>query len=791
MHGQRLIEKGKSFFKFYIKNDCSGIVKTAAADVADGIRRITGVLPETQKVDDFDKVKGGIILAKFSDGDFADKFKSEYDYLKDSDGFTVKSVDGNVYVLSHCDAGVFYGLHDFLEKNADIIWARGAYDYAVETLPSESIILNVCDYTEKSPFKVRVWNTCGTGTDGVDHGDTGMAQYLGRNKIQGVYHHCNDDWYDYAVVGQSLASAEFRDIDDLMDEHPEYFMTDENGVPRKTEELESYVNYYHPDVPKIYAKRMVDYLLKHHPEDVLGYNMPDDPYFCMVHGGVRLDKQPFTADDGTTVYPEDANYKSTVYFNFINRLIKEINDLLPDTIIHTQAYMYSEKAPAIHVDDRVIIKVAPLTANEKVAHNDPVNSDNYPTRDNILSWLKKSNSVCLNAYWNSFKGDMYSRPILKVVQQNLKWWRDVGVIGFTPEGKVDCGALKEYSEKQAFARKFFDLNEFYTWGLSRLAWNPDQDIEELKERYCRIVYKECAKEMREYFNLIEKGWDNTPAYVWYATGADVYIYQLIVKAGVKDGVLNALETACKKAVTPTVKSRVESIYSTVKGYIDRYADFIKEDAAFAYCGGVDPLSSEQMDFISNPDSVWNKAKPQTVLRSYDDMKPYDKDARFSRRMLYDDKYLYFGYMVYDDKIIKAETIDGRLRVFRDDGTELRSRAETYIGGNSLNRNRFYGFVSGFNAHDLKDVLYVSEGVPKSMPMPEDMKDVKKVYLSDDPKERRYFHVQVVPIELLGVSNEDLKPYGHFVYYTDRYGRSGWMGFGLWSLQNFSDFKLEK
>ncbi|MBQ7236183.1 MAG: hypothetical protein IJX03_03375, partial [Clostridia bacterium] len=247
MHGQRLIEKGKSFFKFYIKNDCSGIVKTAAADVADGIRRITGVLPETQKVDDFDKVKGGIILAKFSDGDFADKFRSEYDYLKDSDGFTVKSVDGNVYVLSHCDAGVFYGLHDFLEKNADIIWARGAYDYAVETLPSESIILNVCDYTEKSPFKVRVWNTCGTGTDGVDHGDTGMAQYLGRNKIQGVYHHCNDDWYDYAVVGQSLASAEFRDIDDLMDEHPEYFMTDENGVPRKTEELESYVNYYHPD----------------------------------------------------------------------------------------------------------------------------------------------------------------------------------------------------------------------------------------------------------------------------------------------------------------------------------------------------------------------------------------------------------------------------------------------------------------------------------------------------------------------------------------------------------------
>ena len=114
MNGYRLIEKGKSYFKFYIKDDCSGIVKTAAADVADGIRRITGVLPETQKVDGFDKVNGGIILAKFSDGNFADKFKSEYDYLNGSDGFTVKNVDGNIYVLSHCDAGVFYGLHDLL-----------------------------------------------------------------------------------------------------------------------------------------------------------------------------------------------------------------------------------------------------------------------------------------------------------------------------------------------------------------------------------------------------------------------------------------------------------------------------------------------------------------------------------------------------------------------------------------------------------------------------------------------------------------------------------------------------
>ncbi len=785
-------ENGKTVF--YVKSDCPKIIETAAADVADGVFRITGNRPETVKTDDFESVGTGVILARFCDDErLAKRYEKDAEYLNGTDGFAVRcDGGGKIYVLSHCGAGVFYGVHDLLEKNADIIWARGAYDYAVETLPADNVNFSVCDYAEKSPFKVRVWNTCGEGTDGVDHGDTGIARYLGRNKINGVYHHCEADWYNYGVVGQSLASAEFRNIDDLIDSHPEYFMTDEFGVPKKSDELESYINYYNEEVPAVYAKRMADYYEKCDPADILGWNMPDDPYFCVIRGGERLDLKPFTADDGATVYPDDENYKSTVYFNFINRLIKELNKLRPNTVIQTQAYMYSFSAPAVKVDGRVIVKVAPLTANEKVAYNDPVNSDNHYTRDNIIAWTKKSESVCINAYWNCFKGDIYSRPLLKTVKQNLLWWRDIGVCGFTPEGRVDCGQLSEYNERQAFARKFHDLNEFYTWAINKLAWNPEADLCELKDRYCSIVYKECAAEMKKYFDLIEKGWDNTPAYVWYATGADVYVYAFIVKAGIKDDVLAVLKKAAEKAVTPTVKSRIDSIYSTVSEQIAKYENFETETAAFYYCGGIDPLSDKQLNFVDNENSVWNEAKPQTVLRSYENMEYYDKSARFSRRMLYDEKNLYFGYSVYDDKIVRVETDEkGETRVFRDDGSELKSRAETYIGGNALNKKFHYGYVSGFNAGTAKNHLYKSDGVPKDIEIPSGVKDVKRVYLSDDPSKRRFFHVQVIPRELFGVAENDFKPYGHFVYLNDRFGRAGWMGFGLWAEQNYSDFALEK
>ena len=164
--------------------------------------------------------------------------------------------------------------------------------------------------------------------------------------------------------------------------------------------------------------------------------------------------------------------------------------------------MYSEVAPAIQVDDRVFIKVAPLSANMHVSHNDPVKKDNWRVRDNLKEWVKHSNSVCVNAYWNCFKGNYYSRPIVKVAQEDLKFWREIGVVGFTPEGKVDCSRLPEYNDKQAFARKFNDFNEMYTWCLHKLMWNPDVDLEELKQRYCKIVYKEVADEMLEYYNLI-------------------------------------------------------------------------------------------------------------------------------------------------------------------------------------------------------------------------------------------------------------------------------------------------
>ena len=158
-------------------------------------------------------------------------------------------------------------------------------------------------------------------------------------------------------------------------------------------------------------------------------------------------------------------------------------------------------------------------------------------------------------------------------------------------------------------------------------------------------------------------------------------------------------------------------------------------------------------------------------------------------MLYDDKNIYIGYTVFDDMLVRKErTADGVERFYRSDGSELISYTETYIGGNVFNQDTYYGYITGFmGERNPLGQFYENKGAPKSKPIPQGAKDVKFVRLDDDPRKRYYFHVQVIPYEALGAAADNCNPYGSFVYYTNRFGRAGWMGYGLWSKQNFAPF----
>lgn len=109
MSSLKFIENEKSYLNFYIKDDASAIINRAGLDIIEAVEMATGVKPELKRVADLSKVENGIIIAHFSDNDYAKTFKKEYEYTLGTDGFAVMEKDSNVIILGHNDFGTSYG----------------------------------------------------------------------------------------------------------------------------------------------------------------------------------------------------------------------------------------------------------------------------------------------------------------------------------------------------------------------------------------------------------------------------------------------------------------------------------------------------------------------------------------------------------------------------------------------------------------------------------------------------------------------------------------------------------
>lgn len=786
-----LVKDKKPILKIVILNSAGERITYAADSFKRAVYDITGANLEVERVKDFNNLKNCLVIALKNDLHFLNlKNLSGYD------GFQILEKGTNVYVVGENDFGAYYGVHDLLEKNTQIIWSRGAEDLACDYNKCDNIELKVVDYSESSPFPVRCFNICGKGSTNVNHFDRGTAEYLGKNKINGILHLFPEEWRKYGVYSPGKYMPKFNHFEEYEKTHPEYFMSSPDGIPMtKVRGSESTLNFYNSEIANIVAQKLALRLDENgQTEDVLSWIMPDDPYFAMIENGVKLHEQPFTADDGTVVYPEDKNYKSTVYYNFMNRVMRRLNEIRPNSKLYILAYMYAEECPAISVDERLTVVLCPILTNDKYSYIDQNVRDNEDIRKNILAWKEKTNNFGLYMYWANFDvAHKYSRPSLKVMKEDLLWFEQLGVRQIVIESRIDCTYAENLTNSQLSSRNGYTMNEFYFWALKRLMWNPHEDIKKLQKKYCDIVYKECSNEMNDYFNILQKGWDSRYANVWYPTGCDVFYYQFVVKAGISDELKKVLEKAKREAKTPSVITKINTIHETVFEEIQKYENFVKEDAHVLWTDGEDVLSQNALDYVNNEKSVWNRAKALTVLRDYSTMEFYPKEAKFSCRIIYDSENIYFGYTIFDDQIAKTEpTADGQFKILREDGTEVVSYAETYIGGNHLNQEKYFGYISGWQRErGYKGKFYENVNTPNEIPFPKGLKDVKFCNLSEDKNNRYYFHVQVIPISGLESALDVFMPYGSFVYYTDRYKRAGWQGYGLWSKSNFSEFKLDK
>lgn len=184
----KLIENGNANGKLYISLSADATLKSAADSFAETAALITGVRLTVDCLERFTGEEKGVAFATFEQvKDIAALSEiSEISATCKEGGFLIKSKGDCIYVLGKTSREVYFGAHDLLEKNADVVWCRGAKESNVEYIPSDVLRLQKADYTESSPFSVRTWNLCGVGSEGKEHADDGTVEYIAKNKCNGV-----------------------------------------------------------------------------------------------------------------------------------------------------------------------------------------------------------------------------------------------------------------------------------------------------------------------------------------------------------------------------------------------------------------------------------------------------------------------------------------------------------------------------------------------------------------------------------------------------------------------------
>ncbi len=183
---------------------------------------------------------------------------------------------------------------------------------------------------------------------------------------------------------------------------------------------------------------------------------------------------------------------SGLYWDYLLEFAAELAREYPDITVKAGAYWATEVPPPQlgRLPDNVRLSYAPLWRD----YYKPLDSPgNRATADNIRQWAKRTKRLALylyNATYPRYRGDY---PLVG----NIRQWADNIRLAAASGGEpFRC-------EPSAYPNGNVGFNELRTFLMAQLAWNPDQDAEQLIREFMNEYYGKAAPRMLAYLNSLE------------------------------------------------------------------------------------------------------------------------------------------------------------------------------------------------------------------------------------------------------------------------------------------------
>lgn len=456
--------------------------------------------------------------------EYLDLFPEDAAALKGTDGFAVRRKDGAIYIVSPMPRGVLYGVYALLERNSDIIWPRANPEMEAVFTRVPKLEIKDADFRERPSFDLRGWSICGPHV----HAPTELwytrqrCSWTSANlRKQGV----EERAVKFGTIinrGGGHNMPQFY-TDEMFAAHPEYF-GEEKGVRVRS------IKNVHPcfsnlDGARAAAQIVIEKMRK----------LPEQPppRYAIKHA----DHQTVCDCAKCRNSPDSV---STRFFKYLNAMMAEIRKVYPDTIITTFGYQITAEPPAVKVDDHVLVSFCPYVKDDKRSILDP---ENAKWKDRADRWVKEGGAR-LN--WREYFGDgmAFPRPIAPVVARDLAYINgELGVRSVFAETLPDMERNGKKSRK-VYSRNW-DVSSMEYWILSRLMWDPTQDVEKLRTQYLKRAYRSAAPSVGRFYKILIDEFYKSPA----KSRFDANEYQESMRYLFRPGHENACRAALDEAAS--------------------------------------------------------------------------------------------------------------------------------------------------------------------------------------------------------------------------------------------------
>ncbi len=503
------------------------------------------------------------------------------------DGFAIRQHDNKIYIFGTTARGSLNGTYDFIEENMGVLWTRADESLGLVYDEMPTVTVRKMDYREKSPFALRTW----TYENFMIGNEAEIL--LSRNKLNAVPirpYQVNES-YPYDDIGLKPFVTN-HNIKWWIINSPtydpncrEYWSTDEDGNHAASASDSAQVNFWSDVTVDVIADHVIAFLDQYGEKadlEYIGICLEDWEEPSVV----PEQNMPYEYAPGQFVEPNDSDYNTTVFYSFMNKVAAQVAEKYPEIIIHTYAYTFTEKPPRCEIEDNLYITFCSYFEDLCFPLDEPKNSFAVDLWDHLQGWGEKTKNISFYNYYGCFSvSPVFERPIWSRMQADFRYYAANGYHGMASEGVADVPGydfrMSETPEGEYEYTDVWEMNTLTFWLYSKLAWNPEEDIDALIDDFCQKCYGGAAEHMREYYRLLELGWtDGAETYgaqfnalmKFYAEPWEYYYNFLDTEVDgihILEGIREALSKAWD-AADDTVKARI----AQAKESFENWEDFV-------------------------------------------------------------------------------------------------------------------------------------------------------------------------------------------------------------------------